>query len=500
MNVIVEMLLERANRQGAVIAIDDGRRQITYSRLASDVMVRAGQFARLGIEPGDVLRFEVTARYSDVTNYLGAMAAGAIAMPVGSESGSSEPPAETFRVDDAGEVRRCRRAPEDYLVRAEGEAPPVLAIGTSGSMGASKMVAHSDASLAWALWNTCSIQDELALSGRLAPPDSVVDLRDALIAREPDGLRMATSSWIDRISGVSVLHRALLMGNSLRLCAPGDAAAVVNMLANREIDTIGLTPFVAREVVRRWRSIGAMANVGLLNVGIGGGLVTAELRSSVGEVFGCMVTVGYGSTEAGGVVCCLRPWESNEFLPDGSVGRAVGAARVVVRGGERGAGELWCDTPSAMVGYLGAERIAGMDGGSLAMRDIGSIDPDGFVTVLGRSDDLLVRGGILVDPREIERVVSAAAGGAHVVVVNGSVGRSGEPVLTAIVEGEWASGEFADAHEIRRRCAERLGPARTPRAIVRVSELPRTPKGEVSRSGAARLLLDLQRGAPLVPE
>ncbi|HEX3846147.1 MAG TPA: fatty acid--CoA ligase, partial [Steroidobacteraceae bacterium] len=111
--------------------------------------------------------------------------------------------------------------------------------------------------------------------------------------------------------------------------------------------------------------------------------------------------------------------------------------------------------------------------------DLGLIDADGYVHIVGRAKDLVISGGYNVYPKEVETALDAMAGIAESAVFGVPHPDLGEGVTAAVVVHAAASVSEA---EIIRRLRERLARYKVPRRILVVDELPRNAMGKVQKN------------------
>jgi acyl-CoA synthetase (AMP-forming)/AMP-acid ligase II len=109
--------------------------------------------------------------------------------------------------------------------------------------------------------------------------------------------------------------------------------------------------------------------------------------------------------------------------------------------------------------------------------DIGSLDQGGFLRLLGRSSDLIIRGGVNVYPSEVEAAIAEQEGVREVAVVGFSKLPEGEEIAAIIVPSSNLTEAALVAH-----CRARLSPDKRPRKFVFVTELPRNANGKISRA------------------
>ena len=134
-------------------------------------------------------------------------------------------------------------------------------------------------------------------------------------------------------------------------------------------------------------------------------------------------------------------------------------------------GELACRTPGLMAGYNDGGVAAVDDDGWYYSGDLAVRDGDGRVRVLGRKDDLIIRGGKKVYPSEVERVIAACPHVREAAVV-GAPGPRGEDRICAYVVPE-ADGT-PDVTDIRAACRTQLAAYKAPEAVFLVDHLPTT--------------------------
>ncbi len=181
----------------------------------------------------------------------------------------------------------------------------------------------------------------------------------------------------------------------------------------------------------------------------------------------------YGSTEGQFTACRSEEWLERP----GTVGRARPGRRMLVDE----AGLLWCVVPPyARFSYRGApEKTAAAwretpEGPAFTVGDHGRIDPDGYVRLDGRREDLVITGGVNVYPLEVENILREHPGVLDVAVYGEPDPEWGQRVCAAVVgtrDGE-SLAAFARTH---------LAPAKRPKSWTFLEDLPRTPTGKVRR-------------------
>ena len=196
---------------------------------------------------------------------------------------------------------------------------------------------------------------------------------------------------------------------------------------------------------------------------------------------GVRIVRGYGMTELFRPISYVA--DDPTDLPD-AIGRPVPGVEVrVVDDAEQAlaageAGELWIRTPAAMDGYLRAEEEtrAVIRDGWFKTGDLATISPEGFVSVVGRKKDLILRGGYSVVPGEVEAALLDHPAVAEAAVIGTPHAELGEDVAAFVT---LRPGARADADELVAFCRERLAAFKYPRRVSIVAELPKSATGKV---------------------
>jgi fatty-acyl-CoA synthase len=237
----------------------------------------------------------------------------------------------------------------------------------------------------------------------------------------------------------------------------------------------------------------ADADLSSLRYAVVGGAPMPEPLLRTWLARGVQLAQGYGLTEAGPNVLCLRPEDAAGHV--GSAGRPYPHVDVAVADPVSGAlldgageGELLVRGPNVFAGYWrdpDATAFALRDGwlhtGDLVARDGG-----GQYRILDRVDDVFISGGENVSPAEVESVLFEHRAVADVAVVGRADERWGEVGVAYVV---MRPGALTDAVELTAHCRARLASYKVPREVVFTDELPRSSVGKVLRRelrGASR--------------
>jgi len=217
--------------------------------------------------------------------------------------------------------------------------------------------------------------------------------------------------------------------------------------------------------------------------GSGAAPLPLEIVEPFEKKFGGRLLEGYGLTEASPVVAAHRVSGVRKL---GSVGQPIPGVEVrVVDDDDRPLpagelGEVCVRGRNVMVGYYGLpeETARTLRHGWLHTGDVGRLDADGFLYIVERKKDLIIRGGFNIYPREVEEVLYAHPKIAEAAVVGVRDPLMGEDVLAFVVP---KVGEQATAEEIAAFCQARLAKYKCPKHVRFVDSLPKNPVGKILR-------------------
>jgi long-chain acyl-CoA synthetase len=190
------------------------------------------------------------------------------------------------------------------------------------------------------------------------------------------------------------------------------------------------------------------------------------------------VMEGYGCTETGGIVSGTPPLSPRP----GTVGKVVDDVELRIVGPD-GAdvpagqdGEIVVRGPNVMRGYWRGEPLA--DDGWFHTGDVGRLDADGYLTIVDRIKDLIIRGGYNVYPRDVEDALLAHPDVSMAAVVGRPDQRLGEEVVAFVSLAEGASVGEADLIAFTK---ERLAAHKYPRSVTILPAIPLTSVGKLDR-------------------
>ena len=230
-------------------------------------------------------------------------------------------------------------------------------------------------------------------------------------------------------------------------------------------------------------SLGEYDLSSLRSVSSGAAALPREVLNRFGELSGVEIMEGYGLTETSPVS------HSNAAAPHikpGTIGLPIPGveARVVdehdhdVPQGQEG--EILLRGENVMIGYWGREEDSAeaLRGGWFHTGDIGTVDEDGYYTIVDRKKDMINAGGFKVWPREVEEILYAHPAVREAAVVAIPDPYAGERPLAYVALKD---GQAASAEELIAYCKGCLASFKAPTRIEFRDELPKLPTGKVLR-------------------
>ncbi|MEX1038209.1 MAG: AMP-binding protein [Acidimicrobiia bacterium] len=269
---------------------------------------------------------------------------------------------------------------------------------------------------------------------------------------------------LHHVGGLSVLFRSAYVGARVRMLPCFEAAEFAEALAG------GVTmASVVPTMLRRVLDVDDRSYDGFKAVLVGGGPIPPGLLEEAwGRGIPALPT--YGMTETCAQLATLKPGSPLAYRVDPLPGvevRIESDGRVALRG------------PQVFGGYLGEEPRDSDDW--FVTGDLGELDDDGSLRILGRADDVIVTGGENVDPAAVEVVLSGLMGVDGVMVVGVSSAEWGNEVVCLY------AGTVSEA-ELNTVARDRLEAHQVPKQWIKVEQIPTTSLGKPDRAAGRTLL------------
>ncbi|MFG1465485.1 AMP-binding protein [Xanthobacter sp. DSM 24535] len=358
------------------------------------------------------------------------------------------------------EARLFEQPRSRRMVEGLTETTPILLIYTSGTTGRPKGVLLSHANV-WA--------DSVALSQAFRLDESHVALCFMPLFH-------CNALIVSHLAGF-VAHSTVL------LCRKFSAREHWKLVADHGVRSFSAPPTVLAILLEREAEARA-AGVKLDFVKTGSAPLTMELASRFERRFGQDLLIeGWGLTE-GTATSTLNPLYAGGRRKIGSVGQALPGQEVAAfddlgrKLGPDQVGELSIRSPTLMLGYYkdDAATEKALVNGWLRTGDLGRVDADGHVFLVGRKKEIIIRGGENISPLEVEEVICRHPA-VRDVAVGGMPDRIwGEIVVACIVPSQDVSEE-----EILSYCRDNLADFKVPVRIAFAEDLPRNATGKILR-------------------
>jgi long-chain acyl-CoA synthetase len=453
----IGLLDATARRFPDATALRWDRGRLAYGELLDQVSGCAAALRARGIGPGDRVAFGIPNRADFAIALLAVAKLGATAAPLDPRLTVDERAAILTDLAPVSVLDEIAVGSEREPTRRMVEAP-ALVLYTSGSTGQPKGAIHGHPSVAFAMRSWAGPIMGLGREDRVLaalPLSHAFGIQGALLAPLAIG---ATVVLLERFTPEGAI--AAILEHAVTIF-PGVATMFQRVLASPALPATGFPT---------------------LKFALSGAAPCPwEIASAWRERIGVRILRGYGMTELFRPISYLIADPTD--LPD-AVGRTAPGVRAqvvdddgrVLPPGE--SGELLIRTPSSMDAYRNAEAEtrAVLDEGWFRTGDLATITAEGWVRIVGRKRERILRGGYSVFPAEVEAVLLAHPAVAEAAVVGRPDPELGEEVFAVVVLRE---APAATPDVLIAWCRERLATYKCPRQIRITDALPKSATGKV---------------------
>ncbi|MFQ5849578.1 MAG: class I adenylate-forming enzyme family protein [Candidatus Binatia bacterium] len=446
----------------AALVWQDG--SLTWAELERRASGIARLLAKQGVMPGDRVAMLAPNRWSFPVTFLGVLKLSATAAPL-TPLLQKEELAEILGDLRAKRVLGEVKVREDVWVTPRLTNSPALIVYTSGSTGRPKGAVFSHRALTF-------------VNRSWGEPVMGLKLEDVVLGVLPYGHNFGMYGG---------LLAPLLFGATVALVERFTPEAVFDAIKRHRVTVFPGVPTMFRRLLNSPEF--ASADLSSLRLTVSGAAPCPwELVKEWRARTGTRILRGYGMTEVPRPISYFAD-DPTDF-PD-SIGRAVPGVEVrVVDEAARSltcgeVGELWIKSPAAMDAYLDApEETQGvLVDGWFKTGDLASVSSEGFIRIVGRKRERILRGGYSVFPQEVEAVLLSHPAVAEAAVVGVPSPDLGEEV-TAFVTLKPMAGTTAEV--LISFCKEHLAHFKFPRRVTIVNELPKGTTGKIIKAELIR--------------
>ena len=454
------------------VAVVDGDLRWTWRELDGRADAVAAGLASAGVAPGERVVLLTRPSAAAVAVLHGLARVGAVAAPLGTGLTVNELAAAAASIDPAIVVFGV-----GFETAAEALGRPMLAIDDLVGSDADRVVAtplDPDAPAIAVMTSGTTGRGKVVLLSTAALSASA----EAWLAALPPATGWLVALGLGHVAGLGVVWRSALTGVPLVILARPDPAEIVAALTHApgpsHVSVVPTTLVRILDLVADGPPPPTLRAVPL-----GGGPIDVQLVDRAIRA-GWPIVPTFGLSEAGSGVTAL-PTAAVVGHPGTAGGPLRGVQVRIANPDSNGDGEIEVSTPARFSGYLGdpaATAAAFTEDGWLRTGDLGRLDAEGYLTVLDRRTDRIVRGGENISPAEVEAVLLDHPGVADAAVVARRDPVLGHvPIAAIVVRGDDPGDDALSAF-----CRARLAAFKVPAAFVRLDVVPRTTAGKLRRA------------------
>ncbi|GAB7006474.1 long-chain fatty acid--CoA ligase [Nocardioides sp. AN3] len=483
----VQNIWRHADAMHDHIALRDERRSWSYGELRAHARSAAEELSRRGVTRGDRVLIVLPTSAEFVFVYHGVLALGAVAVTVNTLCAPRE--IDYFHSDAECVLAIGCTDTRDALLSSPSSGDRPTWILEPDSLVPS--AASADDGFAHADMDPTDAAVLLYTSGTTGNPKGAVLTHGNLLAcgrslSEVQGVgpddRVGTALPLFHVFGqASVMASVQHVGASLSLLRRFDAVQMLDMAVSHRLTMMAGVPTMWNEMLHADTPVMSDDLPDLRYFLTGGAPLPHAVRIEFETRFGARVLDGYGLSETTGAATAQPLAEEPK---EGSVGRAVPGCQIVILGPDRQpvptgeVGEVAVQGPSVMREYWNRpDATADVRTGPWFLTgDLGRMDDDGDLWIVGRLKELIIRGGYNVYPAEVEDVLYHHPAVVECAVIGIPDERLGEEVAAVLV-GE--PGHDLDVAEVRAWLGDRLASYKIPRVYQLREALPKGSTGKI---------------------
>jgi len=474
--------------------IDAPTQQFTYGELDELVNKTAGYLQSLGVQTGDRVALQLTKSIEFILLHLATVRLGAITLPLN----LAYPPDELkYFLEDSG--AKLFFALESAKDKTQSILPQLPDLQECIFLEPSKPEEFQLRIANYQFSNSpvSSLSDTAIIiytSGTTGRPKGAEITHGNLISNL-DALHEAWGWQADdillhvlpifHVHGLFVaLHGALHAGATTKMMREFNAQKVLQLLSSGDCTVFMAVPTIHKRLL----DVPNASQFDLSQARLitsGSDRLPDDLFTGFQKTFGYTLLERYGMSETG--MNCSNPLQGERRI--GSVGHPLPGVDVRIVHSETGEvlpdgeiGDVQLRGPNVFKGYWRQPEKTSASfsaDGWFKTGDLGFREKDGYITLCGRSKDLIISGGLNIYPPEVERVLVEHPSVNACAVIGCPDSEWGEKVTAVVVLNK---GESVTGEELIRFCREKLAPYKSPKSIVFRDDLPRNAMGKVQKA------------------
>jgi long-chain acyl-CoA synthetase len=504
---LATVLAESARRYPDKIAVIDGAQRVSYRDLWAQARAYAGALAAHGVGPGDAVGILSPNVIEFPRAYYGILAAGGVVVPVHLLLTAEE--MAYVLTDSRATVLVCHSS--QLATGAKAAAIAGIPVVTVGPVPDDHAVPRLETTVAAPLptFVTRSAEDPAVIfftSGTTGKPKGAVLTHLNLVMNcmvgvfdahrgTPDDIVLGCLPLFHTFGQTVGMNGTFRIGGTLVLLARFTGAAAIDLMLTEKVDVFHGVPTM---YVAMLEAASAYTELPKLRLCISGGAsLPVAVLERFNAAFDTTIFEGYGLSETSPTATTNQPAFGTKA---GTVGHPIWGVEVEVARAELDdriellpageLGEIVIRGHNVFAGYLGRpdDTAAAIVDGWFRSGDLGTKDAHGFVSIVDRKKDIVIRGGFNVYPREVEEVLARHPAVAQVAVIGVPDQIFGEEIMAVIVPDKAADGTLPTEEEIIAWSQERLGRHKYPRLVRFVDDLPLGPSMKVLKRELRRTM------------
>ncbi|GAA4250502.1 long-chain-fatty-acid--CoA ligase [Dactylosporangium darangshiense] len=479
---LAAILAESARRYPGKIAVVDGTQRVTYRDLWHEALTCASALHALGVRPGDRVALQIPNVVDFPRAYYGALALGAVVVPVHLLLTADE---AAYTLKDSGARLLVCHPSQAAMGAAAAEAAGIPVVAPADLLQAEPLRSYAsrapeDPAVVLYTSGTTGEPKGAVLTHLNLVMNSMVNVFDANDARSEDVV-LGCLPLFHTFGQTVGMNGAFRLGATLVMLARFTGEAALELMVREKVTVFHGVPTMYLALLAAAEGRSELPRLRLCISG--GAALPVAVLEKFNAAFSTSIFEGYGLSETSPTATTNQPHFGTRA---GTIGHAVWGVEVEIArpeieeriellpAGELG--EIVIRGHNVFAGYLNRpeDTAQAIVDGWFRSGDLGTKDEDGFITIVDRKKDIVIRGGFNVYPREVEEALARHPGVVQVAVIGVPHPVHGEEICAVVV----ADGTLT-AEELIEWSKERLGRHKYPREVRFTDALPLGPSHKV---------------------